>query len=102
MSTEEVVVEKKKVVNKDIKPPSKYKVMVLNDDVTPMDFVILMLITIFKKPQEEAVQLTLKIHHEGSAIAGIYPHEIAEQKVADGVTMARNNGFPLMLKAEVE
>jgi len=102
MSTEDVVLEKKKVTDKDTKPPSKYKVIVLNDNHTPMDFVVLMFITVFKKPQEEAVQLTLKIHHEGSAIAGIYPHEIAEQKVIDGTTMARNEGFPLVLKAEVE
>jgi ATP-dependent Clp protease adaptor protein ClpS len=95
-------IEKKKVTAKDIKVPPKYKVVVLNDNVTPMDFVISMLMVVFKQTEEDAVQLTLKIHNDGSAIAGIYTFEIAEQKVLDGTTLARNNGFPLLLKAEAE
>ena len=102
MSTEEVIIEKQNVSNRDIKLPPKYKVIVLNDDQTHMEFVISMLVTIFKQSQDSAIQLTLKVHQEGFAIAGIYPFEIAEQKVLDGITLARNNGFPLMLKAEVE
>jgi ATP-dependent Clp protease adaptor protein ClpS len=100
----DVVVEKDVVIEKkkNIKLPSNYKVVVLNDDHTPMEFVITMLMTIFKKSQANSIALTLEIHNEGSAIAGIYSFEIAEQKVLDGINMARNNGFPLMLKAEVE
>jgi len=102
MATEDIVIEKKKVTSKELKEPPKYKVVVLNDDVTPMDFVIAMLMALFKHSQDSAVNLTMKIHHEGSAVAGIYSHEIAEQKVLDATSMARNNGFPLILKAEAE
>jgi len=102
MSTEEVIIEKQKISNRDIKLPPKYKVIVLNDDRTSMEFVIAMLISIFKHSEESAVHLTLKIHHEGQAVAGVYPFEIAEQKVFDGTALARHNGFPLILKSEVE
>jgi ATP-dependent Clp protease adaptor protein ClpS len=102
MATEDIVIEKKKVTSKELKEPPKYKVVVLNDDVTPMEFVIAMLMSLFKHSQDSAVNLTMEIHQEGSAVAGIYSHEIAEQKVLDATTMARNNRFPLILKAEVE
>jgi len=97
----DLVIEKKKSTKKDIKLPPEYKVVVLNDDRTPMEFVITMLITIFKKSQEDSIDLTYEIHTEGSAVAGVYSFEIAEQKVLDGTSMARNNGFPLVLKTEV-
>jgi len=98
--TTETVIEKKKQTSRQIKEPGKYKVIVCNDDVTPVDFVIFMLMHVFRFAQEKAVELTIKIHHEGSAIAGIYRHEIAEQKAQDGVNLARNNNFPLILKVE--
>lgn len=97
----DLVIEKKKSTKKDIKLPPEYKVVVLNDDRTPMEFVITMLITIFKKSQEDSIDLTYEIHTEGSAVVGVYSFEIAEQKVLDGTSMARNNGFPLVLKTEV-
>jgi ATP-dependent Clp protease adaptor protein ClpS len=100
MTTTENVIEKKRVTSKEIKEPKKYKVLVLNDDMTPIDFVVAMLITVFRHNDSSALKLTLDIHNNGSAVAGIYSHEVAEQKILDGTTMARANGFPLMLKAE--
>ena len=100
MSTETIV--EKKTAIKEPKEPSKYKVVVCNDDVTPVDFVVAMLVEVFKHPQEQALRLTLDIHNNGKAVAGVYSHEVAEQKVVDGTDLARANGFPLVIKAEAE
>jgi ATP-dependent Clp protease adaptor protein ClpS len=102
MTTETDVIEKKKVVDTPPKEPSKYKVIVFNDDHTSVEFVIAMLITVFNYSQDNALKLTLEIHNAGSAVVGVYSHEIAEQKVIEASDMARNHGFPLILKAEAE
>lgn len=101
MSTD-TIIEKKKQTVRQIKEPSKYKVIVCNDDVTPMEFVIVMLLSVFKYNQDDAIELTMKVHNQGSAVAGIYTHEIAEQKALDATHLARNNNFPLVLKVEEE
>jgi ATP-dependent Clp protease adaptor protein ClpS len=98
----ETLTKTKSVEEVEILKPSKYKVIVLNDDKTPVDFVIVMLMRVFHHSQPSAEDITLKIHHEGSGIAGIYTHEIAEQKVVEGTTLAREHGFPLVIKAEAE
>lgn len=100
MSTETII--EKKVSTKEPKEPSKYKVVVCNDDVTPVDFVVAMLVEVFKHPEQQALQLTLDIHNNGKAIAGVYSHEVAEQKVVDSTDLARANGFPLVIKSEAE
>lgn len=102
MTTDTQTIEHKKTSNTIPKEPGKFKVLVLNDDVTPVEFVIAMFIQVFRHSQHESLELTMKIHHEGSAIAGIYSFEIAEQKIADATNLARANGFPLILKAEAE
>ena len=101
MSTD-IVIEKKKTTTSKIKEPSKFKVVVCNDDVTPLDFVMAMLVSVFNHDNDAARVLTQKIHTEGSATAGTYTHEIAEQKSIEGTSMARNNGFPLILKVVPE
>lgn len=98
----ETLTKTKTVEEVEILKPSKYKVIVLNDDKTPVDFVIVMLMRIFHHTQPSAEVITLKIHNEGSGIAGIYTHEIAEQKVVEGTALAREHGFPLVIKAEAE
>jgi ATP-dependent Clp protease adaptor protein ClpS len=102
MSTTDTIIEEKTVTSKKIKQPSRYKVIVYNDDVTPIDFVIVMLCTIFKHSVDSATEITLKIHNQGSALAGIYSHEIAEQKTLDATSMAKENGYPLSIKMEAE
>jgi ATP-dependent Clp protease adaptor protein ClpS len=99
MSTDTIIEKKTKTTNK-IKEPSKYKVIVCNDDTTPVEFVILMLISVFRLNMDEATNLTLKVHHEGSAVAGIFSYEIAEQKTIDATNLARDNGYPLIIKVE--
>lgn len=78
--------------------PSRYKVLFLNDDHTPMDFVIELLVVIFKHQIESAKEITMKIHTEGSGVAGVYLYEIAEQKCLDATQISRDNGFPLQIK----
>jgi ATP-dependent Clp protease adaptor protein ClpS len=90
--------EEKQIVKRKFKEPKKYKVVVLNDDYTPMEFVIAMLMTVFKHGESQAIALTQKIHVEGSAVAGVYSHEIAEQKALDATELARGHGHPLVLK----
>jgi ATP-dependent Clp protease adaptor protein ClpS len=74
----------------------------LNDDVTPIEWVIGLLKEVFKHTSESAQALTLKIHNDGSAVVGTYKYEIAEQKSIEAVNVSRNNGFPLQLKVEEE
>ena len=80
----------------------KYKVIFVNDDQTPMDFVVDLLIQIFKHSQESAKDLTMKIHEEGSAVVGVYTFEIAEQKGVEATNLSRSHGFPLQIKLEKE
>jgi len=89
-------------IKKQIQEPSKYKVIFLNDEATPIEWVIEVLRTIFKHSQGTAEKITLAIHNEGSGIAGVYTYEIAEQKTIEATTASRNQGFPLQVKMEKE
>jgi ATP-dependent Clp protease adaptor protein ClpS len=103
MSTEtieDIKIDEK--IKQEITLPKKFKVIVLNDDATPMDWVIQLLVSIFKHSQETAKQLTLTIHNEGSGIAGIYSYEVAEQKSIEAVNISREHGFPLTFRLEQE
>ncbi len=82
--------------------PKNWKVIFLNDDHTPMDFVISVLTEVFKHTDESARDITLTIHQEGSGIAGTYSFEIAEAKAVESTQLARSNGFPLQIKLEEE
>lgn len=77
------------------KPPQQYKVVLLNDDYTTMEFVIEVLETIFGMNRERATQIMLKVHQEGSAVCGVYPRDIAETKVAQVAAFARQHEHPL-------
>ena len=98
LDTDVLIDEKVKVVTTE---PEKYRVILLNDDVTPMDFVINILVSIFKHSTDTAKDLTLKIHKEGSAIVGVYTYEIAEQKGIEATNESRQHGFPLQVKIEL-
>lgn len=96
-STEPVAIEKTKL---NVEEPGFYKVIFINDDVTPMEFVIELLQKIFKHDLETSQKIMMAVHTEGSAIAGVYTYEIAEQKGVESTVLARNNGFPLQVKVE--
>jgi ATP-dependent Clp protease adaptor protein ClpS len=82
--------------------PSKYKVIFINDDTTPIEWVIDVLVKIFKHSQASAEALTLQIHNEGSAVVGIYSYEIAEQKSVEATLASRDKGFPLQIRLDKE
>ena len=86
----------KKSTKKKLKKPSLYKVVMLNDDYSPMDFVVYLLKTFFKKNHEEASKIMLEVHNKGAAICGIFTFEIAETKILKVINTSRNNGFPLL------
>lgn len=86
----------------DVKPPSLFNVIYVNDNTTTMEFVVETLRTIFDHSDESAMELTMKIHEDGSAVVGTYPYELAEQKGVEVTLLARNNGFPLAIKLEAE
>lgn len=85
-----------------ISEPKKWKVILLNDDSTPMEFVISILVEIFKHTSDTAKGIMLQVHEEGSGIAGVYSFEIAEAKAVEATQQARTNGFPLQIKLEEE
>ncbi len=84
------------------KYPKKYKVFILNDDYTSMDFVIDVLISIFHKSYEEAENIMLEVHKKERGLCGIYTHEIAETKVMQVIKKAQESGFPLKATMEEE
>ena len=85
-----------------LQPPKLWKVVFLNDDHTPMQLVIDILTTVFKQSESTAKETTLEIHNEGSAVVGVFPYEIAEQKGLEATTLARANGSPLKVQVEQE
>ena len=84
------------------KKPSMYKVLLLNDDYTPMEFVVGVLTSYFNKTIDEASALTTEIHENGKGVAGIYPLEIAETKLRQTIKLARKEEYPLSIKLESE
>ena len=80
-----------------IKPklPSLYKVIILNDDYTPMEFVIFIIQKVFKKTHDDATRLMLKIHTEGMGVCGMFPLEIAEMKMNQVINLAKEDQHPL-------
>ena len=86
----------------EIVEPKKFKVILLNDDYSTMDFVIEVLTTIFRKSVEEATAIMLNIHNSCKGICGIFTHEVASTKVAQVKNAARKNGFPLKAIMEEE
>jgi ATP-dependent Clp protease adaptor protein ClpS len=82
------------------KKPSLYKVLMLNDDYTPMEFVVHILETFFRKSREEATQVMLNVHQRGIGVCGVYTYEVAETKVTEVVECARRQEHPLQLTLE--
>lgn len=87
---------------KKIKKPRKWKVLILNDDFTPMDFVVGILIRYFGKNDEDAFTIMKTVHEKGVGLAGVYTLEIAESKIGQVSEVARRNQFPLRLTVEPE
>ncbi|MEO0466372.1 MAG: ATP-dependent Clp protease adapter ClpS [Pseudomonadota bacterium] len=82
------------------KKPSLYRVMLLNDDYTPMEFVVFVLERFFGKSREEATRIMLHVHQKGVGLCGVYTYEVAETKVAQVLDMAQRNEHPLQCVME--
>lgn len=93
-----VVTETRRKVRK----PPMYRVLLHNDDYTTMEFVVLVLVTVFRRDHTAAVRIMLSVHREGVGVAGVYTREVAEEKLQRAMTMARENGMPLQLSMQPE
>ena len=82
------------------KPPAMYQVVMLNDDFTPMEFVVIVLQEFFHKDREAATQIMLKIHLDGKGVCGVYPRDVADTKVAQVMDAAHKAGHPLQCVSE--
>ena len=85
-----------------VKKPTLYKVILLNDDYTPMEYVVILLKSIFNKSQDQAVNIMLTIHQKGSGVCGVYTLEIAETKVDKVMKLAKSDQHPLQCIIEKE
>ncbi|MGD8771332.1 MAG: ATP-dependent Clp protease adapter ClpS [Desulfobacterales bacterium] len=97
--TEEEVISE---TRDEIDEPPMYKVLLHNDDYTTMEFVVEVLMLVFNKPPEEAVEIMLNVHQKGIGICGVYTYEVSETKVNTVHDLARQNGFPLKCTMEEE
>jgi len=97
--TGEEVLEK---TRQETKKPELFKVLLLNDDYTTMDFVVEILEGVFNKAPAEAFRIMMAVHTQGQGLCGVYPFEVAETKVSTVVELARESGFPLRAAMEPE
>jgi ATP-dependent Clp protease adaptor protein ClpS len=97
--TGEQVLERTK---QETKKPELFKVLLLNDDYTTMDFVVEILESVFNKQPAEAYRIMMAVHTQGQGLCGVYPFEVAETKIATVVELARSQGFPLRATMEPE
>ena len=86
----------------ETKKPELFKVLLLNDDYTTMDFVVEILENVFNKAPAEAYRIMMAVHTQGQGLCGVYPFEVAETKIATVVDLARGQGFPLRATMEPE
>ncbi|OGV71734.1 MAG: ATP-dependent Clp protease adapter ClpS [Methylophilales bacterium RIFCSPHIGHO2_02_FULL_57_10] len=100
MATKFIEHVEEQVENIRHKPPPLYKVLLLNDDYTPMEFVVEVLQRFFSKSREQATQIMLKVHNEGVGLCDIYPREVAETKVQQVTSLAREHQHPLQCVME--
>lgn len=83
-----------------VKPPSLYKVLLLNDDFTPMEFVVSILQKFFSMSREQAAQIMLKVHKDGMGVCGVFPKDVAATKVEQVLSFSRQNQHPLQCVME--
>lgn len=97
---EDVLIKPKTKTKKKLKRPPLYKVLFHNDDYTPMEFVVLMLMSIFGKNENDATRIMLHVHNNGIGVAGLYPHSVAETKAGEVLAAAEKAQYPLLVTVE--
>ena len=90
------------LTEEEVREPKLYRVLLHNDDYTTMEFVVLVLVDIFRKSPEEASEIMLSVHEKGIGVCGVYPREIAEFRIHEVAKRARQAGFPLLCTMEEE
>ena len=100
MSQAEIKTKTRTKTNLDVKEPPMFRIIYINDDQTPMDFVVSTLIEHFDYPIDSAQDITTAIHETGSAVVAVLPYELAEQKGVEITVAARSEGYPLQIKLE--
>jgi ATP-dependent Clp protease adaptor protein ClpS len=83
-------------------PPTMWKVILYNDDFTTQEFVVWILMTVFRKPEPEAVHIMLSVHQRGKGVAGLYPYDVADTKIGQVKNLAEQREFPLLCTMEPE
>lgn len=86
--------------DEEVKEPEEYRVLLLNDDYTTMEFVVTVIMTVFRKPLPEAAKIMLDVHKKGKGTVGVYSYDIAATKINQVHQLARQNGFPLKCTME--
>jgi ATP-dependent Clp protease adaptor protein ClpS len=99
MSTNPDVIEEQKV---ELKVPKKWAIVLHNDDLTPMEFVVSLLLIVFNMSNEMATAITLKVHTDGSGVAGLFSYEVAEQKLSEAHTVIKLSSMPLRVTMKEE
>ncbi|MFB5651657.1 ATP-dependent Clp protease adapter ClpS [Leptospira wolffii] len=99
LRTEDETLTREKI---KLKRPAKYRVVILNDDYTPMEFVVWILRVVFYRTQVESEQIMLKAHTTGKALCGVYSHDVARTKVNETHMLAEEHGHPLHCQMEIE
>ena len=89
-------------IEREVEEPPRYKVLLLNDDYTAMEFVVDILKMVFHKNEEEAIKIMMNVHRKGAGVCGVYTYEIAETKVDTVHALALEYGFPLKCTMEKE
>ena len=100
MTTTDIQLDEK--IKITVSEPKRWKVILLNDDTTPMEFVVGILVEIFKHTLDSARDIMLQVHETGSGVAGVYSFEIAEAKAVEATTISRTNNHQLQIKLEEE
>ena len=85
-----------------LQKPRKFKVVFMNDNYTPVDFVAELLREVFQKSPDDAMAITMAVHKQGKGVAGVYTREIAETKAQKSVAISRKSGYPLLIETEPE
>ncbi len=102
MGKPDIVITPKTKTDPKVDRPRLYKVILVNDDYTPREFVVSVLKSVFRTGEDVALKIMLTAHMKGSCVVAVYARDIAETKAAEAIDLAKQNGFPLMFQTEPE
>lgn len=98
----DTTIERGTVTKPKVERPKRHKVILLNDDYTPRDFVVLVLRAVFRLTDEQSRQVMVTAHQKGACVVAVYPKDVAETKASEAIDLAKSEGYPLMFSTEPE